>query len=211
MNGVMCAEPELIDLFFSEDEDEQNRAAVLCTGCHFQERCEKLGETEEFGVWGGTIQTKKPGTWNLSVEEDRKVCHKELHPWTPENIYSAGNFEFCLRCKEMRLEAARIKAEPLVKGKGTCPSGKHPWIVENVRILARGGSECKLCKKEVLSEKLSLRAKLTTKCSSKGHRCSMCGKFKDRSEFYKDLDNKTCGHRSNCKTCCSKRKLRRGK
>lgn len=56
----ICERPEYAptrereSLWFSNDKDDQRKAAELCFTCPLQAACHQRGQTEEFGVWGGS-------------------------------------------------------------------------------------------------------------------------------------------------------------
>lgn len=47
-------------LWLSDDEEEREAAAYLCTGCPVLRECFDAGRKERFGVWGGRDREPKP-------------------------------------------------------------------------------------------------------------------------------------------------------
>lgn len=65
-NDIPCLEASNRDLFFSESEAEQRKAAAMCAGCPLFEECKAKGALEEFGVWGGVIEWDRPEAKRLA-------------------------------------------------------------------------------------------------------------------------------------------------
>lgn len=54
--------PELLDLFFSDDADDQAAARGVCEGCPVRHDCYwgAIERREPWGIWGGSLF---PGEW----------------------------------------------------------------------------------------------------------------------------------------------------
>lgn len=50
-----------VELFYSLDEADIERALALCAGCPVREPCLEVAtaEREQFGVWGGTTEAQR--------------------------------------------------------------------------------------------------------------------------------------------------------
>jgi len=59
-----------VDLWFSDDEDEQAEAITICKMCPARERCAEAGENEEWGVWGATTPDDRGFGTVLVFERD---------------------------------------------------------------------------------------------------------------------------------------------
>lgn len=58
--GAACRGEE-VELFFSKDQQDQDRAIAMCESCPMLEPCREAAyEAEErFGIWGGTTETER--------------------------------------------------------------------------------------------------------------------------------------------------------
>ena len=52
-NGNTLLVRRMVELFYSEDEEDIDMAKSICQACPVRAECLTAGEFEEYGIWGG--------------------------------------------------------------------------------------------------------------------------------------------------------------
>jgi WhiB family transcriptional regulator, redox-sensing transcriptional regulator len=68
-----------VDLFFSNDEDDQRRALEMCKSCPVQEPCLRfaLEHGEMYGIWGGLTESDRRSLIREQRRESRERRRRE--------------------------------------------------------------------------------------------------------------------------------------
>lgn len=57
-----------VELFFSQEEDDQQRALAYCAGCQVRQQClqSAIKNREIYGIWGGMSESDRRARWTSS-------------------------------------------------------------------------------------------------------------------------------------------------
>jgi len=105
-----CFNSDDPDLFFSNDFQDQARAALICSTCPLRNDCAAVAlERGEHGVWGGTTEADRNRLTQGRPAIRSDLCRNQLHPRTEAN--TRINVEGIRICRPCRAEVDRARKQ----------------------------------------------------------------------------------------------------